>query len=476
METRRATIEVDPGFGDGGKGTIVDYLARTQNVRAVVRYCGGAQAGHNVVTPEDQHHTFSQFGSATFVPGVRTHLSRFMIMEPRAMLNENAHLESLGVTDALARTTIDRRALVITPFQRAANRLREIARGNVRHGSCGMGVGETQSDFLTHGQNALFVGDLTDRATIRRKFDYIREAKKEELKDVIATVNPFVVGPSETTRRAMREIGLLSLRGEELEYFVDDYYNFGKQVEIVDGSYLTRLLQNGHVVFEGSQGILLDEWFGFYPHTTWSTITSLNALTLLDECNYQDQVTTLGVVRAYASRHGAGPFVTEDEHLGQTIRDSYNVTHDWQGSFRVGWFDLVMIKYGLAVNRGVDALAVTCLDQLDALHNVRVCDRYEYRGPRATLSGFAEQDTRGHLTQLTVRRPADLIHQEELTHIIRQSRPIYREFSQSRTSPGLYAEYLEYISSALKTPIEILSYGPRADQKATIATWMQAAA
>ena len=157
---RTAHLVVDLGFGDAGKGAITDYLARTTSAHTVVRFNGGAQARHNVVAPDGKHHAFSQFGSATLVPGVRTHLSRHMVLNPLAMLVEERYLRALGVEDAFARTAISAEALVITPFQRAANRLRELARslpagkaGERRHGSCGMGIGETVSDSLTLGRS-----------------------------------------------------------------------------------------------------------------------------------------------------------------------------------------------------------------------------------------------------------------------------------------------------------------------------------
>ncbi|MGE3913811.1 MAG: adenylosuccinate synthetase, partial [Chloroflexota bacterium] len=120
---RKAYILVGLGFGDEGKGAWTDYLARTEPVHTVVRFNGGAQAGHNVVTPDGRHHTFAQFGSGTLVRGVNTHLSRYMLVNPLAMLKEDEALQALGVTDALRRTSIDRRALLTTPIQVAANRL-----------------------------------------------------------------------------------------------------------------------------------------------------------------------------------------------------------------------------------------------------------------------------------------------------------------------------------------------------------------
>ncbi|HET8846443.1 MAG TPA: adenylosuccinate synthetase, partial [Ktedonobacteraceae bacterium] len=163
MQKQQLAIFItDLGFGDAGKGTITDFLARRFSAHTVVRYNGGPQAAHNVVCPDGRHHTFSQFSSGMFLPGTRTLLSRFMLINPLNMLKESRHLNAYGISDALQRVQIDRRALVITPFQRAMNRLREIARADSRHGSCGEGVGECMADSLQYGREMLFTGDLAD--------------------------------------------------------------------------------------------------------------------------------------------------------------------------------------------------------------------------------------------------------------------------------------------------------------------------
>ena len=128
-------IVADLGYGDAGKGTVVDWLCShggAEPVHTVVRFNGGAQAAHNVVAPDGRHHTFAQFGSGTFTPGVRTHLSRFMLVDPAALAAEAAHLGSLGIRDALDRLTVDRDALLTTPYHRAANQARERARGDAK--------------------------------------------------------------------------------------------------------------------------------------------------------------------------------------------------------------------------------------------------------------------------------------------------------------------------------------------------------
>src|SRR5205814_2425812 len=186
MSQRHAIIVVDLAFGDCGKGTIVDFLARRHDAHTVVRFNGGAQAGHNVVTPDARHHTFSQFGSATFLPGVRTVLTRFMLIEPYALLREAAHLSELKVTDALDRLLIDGRCPVITPAHQAANRLRELARGGAAHGTCGVGFGESVQDSLARPEALLYARDLNDQALVARKLLGLCDLKARQLTDAIA--------------------------------------------------------------------------------------------------------------------------------------------------------------------------------------------------------------------------------------------------------------------------------------------------
>src|SRR4051812_32543622 len=186
---QHAFLTVDLGFGDAGKGSIVDFLTRAHAAHTVVRYNGGAQAAHRVVTagPSPREHVFAQFGSGTLA-GAATHLSRFMLLDPLAMVAEERHLQTLGVTDAFARTTIDERALVTTPFQRAVNRLKELARGDGRHGSCGMGIGETMIDFLEHREQVLFAGDLRRPDVLHAKLDFLRAINLAKIQPLLSSL------------------------------------------------------------------------------------------------------------------------------------------------------------------------------------------------------------------------------------------------------------------------------------------------
>ncbi|RFS85539.1 adenylosuccinate synthetase [Actinomadura spongiicola] len=408
-------VVVDLGFGDAGKGTVVDHLCSANPVEAVVRFNGGAQAAHNVVTTDGRHHTFAQFGSGTFTPGVRTHLSRFMLVDPLALAAEADHLRAVGVGDALDRLTVDRDALLTTPYHRAANHARETARGAARHGSCGMGIGETASYALAH-DDAPRVGDCRSPARLRRRLAALRDWYRDTL-------------PS-------------GARVPDVDACVDAFAAFGARVEIVGGGHLRRLLRAGTVVFEGAQGVLLDEWHGFHPYTTWSTTTFANAETLLAEAG--GSATRLGVLRAYATRHGPGPFVTEDPALTADLPDPHNAAGRWQGAFRVGHLDAVALRYALDVVGGVDGLAVTHLDVAGARPDLRICEAYEIGG-----------EIGGERIRCLETGPPDLDRQAALTRLLRTARPVYAPLGRAA----------ETIEDALRTPVVLRSHGPTSADK-----------
>ncbi len=356
----RAIIVVDLAFGDAGKGALTDALVRRYRARTIVRYNGGAQAGHNVVTGDGRHHCFSQVGAGAFVDGVRTLLGPAVIVHPTALGVEARHLADVGVPDALDRMQVHEDALVITPFHQAANRARERARGSGRHGSCGVGVGETARDALEHPEGALRVRDLRaggDGKTRRRLGD-LRERLGEGVRGPEGDVfgDPGLADRWLQAARAVIE-----------------------QVEVVGDDEVAAVLnQPGTTVFEGAQGVLLDEWHGFHPHTTWSTCTSRHAVSMLTKAGFSGPSLGVGVLRSYAVRHGAGPLPTEDAAL--TLPEPHNTTDPWQGRVRHGWFDLPLLRYALDVCRldPAGAIDVLALTHLDAIRDPwRVCVAYD---------------------------------------------------------------------------------------------------
>ena len=408
-------IVADLGYGDAGKGSVVAWLCSAQGaalwagrpVGAVVRFNGGAQAAHNVVTADGRHHTFAQFGSGSFTPGVRTHLSRFMLVDPLALAAEAAHLASAGVGDALGRLTVDRDALLTTPYHRAANRARELARGRDRHGSCGVGIGETARYALENSGDAPRAADCAAPGALARKLARLRD-------------------------RLEAELGWLD--GPDVADVCAAYRAFAERVPLVDAGYLGRLLRTGPVVFEGAQGVLLDEWRGFHPYTTWSTTTFANAETLLAEAGSAQTALRLGVVRCYMTRHGPGPFVTEDPTL--ELPEPHNQHGAWQGVFRTGHFDAVALRYAVEVSGGVDAVALTHLD-VAGRNPLRVCRSYRTGGQRQT--------------RIIPGPEHDLRYQERLTAMLLAAQPEYEY--PGPDWPGL-------VEDALGAPVALTSHGP----------------
>lgn len=401
----RATVVVDLGFGDAGKGIVTDALVRARGARAVVRFNGGAQAGHNVVLPDGRHHTFAQLSSGTFVSGVRTYLSRHVVVHPTALVAEARALEKKGVRDAIARVSVSAEARVVTPFHQAACRIREIARGDGRHGSCGVGVGEVMRDELEDPAGVVRMHHLRDARALRSLLERARERLRESVRGLA----------EDCEERAVFDAP------------IEPWLSSLPNLEILDEKrFSARLNAEREVIFEGAQGVLLDEWRGFHPFTTWSTCTFDNAVELTRGWD----VTRLGVLRTYATRHGAGPFPTERRDLD--VPEPHNALGPWQGAFRRGDLDLVLLRYAIASCGGVDALAVTHLDAPVS----RVCDRYQHEGAM--------------LERLPLGRFRDLDHQSELTRLLGQVTPQVREVDSM----------LSAVSEGLRAPIHIVSHGP----------------
>lgn len=336
-------------FGDEGKGSLVDALVRRTGAKLVVRFNGGAQAAHHVVTDDGRSHCFAQWGSGTLA-GARTYLSRFMLVDPFSMHREAMHLRESGI-DPYPLLTVDRECLVITPYHKAMNRLREAARGPSRHGSCGMGIGEAVADSLAGC--ALYASDLTDRALVRHKLDWIRDRKMADLKDL----------GDVWTRTKEHEQEWWAVNSKP-EGWQDAFALAAVRDRLVDRDWLRA--QTGDIVFEGAQGVLLDQTAGFEPFTTWSDCTFAHALTLIGDAAHDAPTARLGALRSFSTRHGPGPFPAESvvNCMRNLVNDDHNRTGPWQGTFRVGHFDAAMTRYALSVVGGVDGLAITHMDKV----------------------------------------------------------------------------------------------------------------
>jgi adenylosuccinate synthase len=442
------------GFGDEGKGTMTDFLCRFRQASLVVRYNGGSQAAHNVVTDDGRHHTFAQVGSGAFIPGVRTLLSRFMLWDPIALAHEAAVLSPKLGYHALDHHFIDYRAPVITPFHVAANHLKEWLRGNDRHGSCGKGIGETASDLVHFPDEVIRAGDCLNRHKLASLLGSIQARKREEILQALS---------DQILPRAMEKMFALLDDSREPQQIADAYATMAKAFKIIAERQVNWMINHSISIFEGAQGVLLDEWHGFHPYTTWSTTTPCHAMQILKEAEYKGEVEITGVLRSYMTRHGAGPLPTEDRKLNGLSPNEHNERGRWQGAMRYGAFDGVLLRYALeCATKGaaMTSLALTHLDAFARQAGIPFCDEYLFPFPVSE----DEVRVRGQCGDSSARmlRPnfeQDLAHQENLARLLQSAEPV------QSGSFGNFDQLARYLQQNTNVPIRYGSFGPRTQDK-----------
>ena len=354
----KAQIVIGLGFGDEGKGVATDWLCGQALARhetpLVVRFNGGPQAGHTVTTAAGQRHVFSNFGSGT-LRGVPTYWSQFCPFSPGSVLAEYAALRALGHRPRLL---VDRLCPVTTHYDVLYNRALEAGRGAARHGSCGLGFGATiERHTLTPLR--LYAQDLQFPAVLAHKLAQIRAHYAAKI--AAETSVDFGQFDHDAADRRLNQY-LVRLR----EMQADNALQFVAEAEIFAPAAPWQTY-----VFEGAQGVLLDQDFGLFPHVTRSRTTSANALEMLrrQRPELAARAEIFGVTRAYHTRHGAGPLPHEAPLDLVNNAAETNQLNDYQGQFRTGPLDVELLNYALACEANFSAglarnLVVTCLDQV----------------------------------------------------------------------------------------------------------------
>lgn len=424
-------VVVGLGYGDESKGATVDFLAsQIPDVAAVVRWSGGTQAAHNVCHG-GRHHTFRQFGSASLLD-VRTVLRAPMMVNPLNLAVEAGELADLGVLDPFGLVTADSRCLVTTPIHVAMNRARELLRGNNRHGSTGEGIGETTAyDLAVRAQARAgsWVGNFpihTDApsvpaptlATLRSRPDTVRA-----LDALAAYAEPLLTAAGDDGLR------------ESVHTIADALCEIAGHFRIIDDvdAHLVATMAAGTVLFEGSQGALLDEWNGFHPYTTWSTVVPTDLVDWLTRAGLRPYV--LGLTRCYATRHGAGPMPTEDGDLD--LPDLHNREGRNQGGWRTGHLDLPALRYAADITGRLDGVAVSHLDVLGSAE--------------LQVAGSWNGDPK----PLVPTPGTDLAALERLTALAADARPDYRPL------PVGVEAVTDLISKATGAPVVVTAAGPQ---------------
>lgn len=409
-------------WGDEGKGKIVDWLSARADV--VVRFQGGHNAGHTLVI-DGVEYKLSLLPSGIVRPGKLSIIGNGVVVDPWALLNEIETVRGKGVSITPDSLKIAENASLILPIHAALDKARESARGEKKIGTTGRGIGPAYEDKV--GRRAIRLCDLAEPQTLDDKIEALLFHHNALLKGLNAAP---IDGPALKAQ-------LLEIAPKILPY-----------ADVV-WRRLDALRQQGkRILFEGAQGALLDVDHGTYPFVTSSNTVSAQAATgaglAAKNIGY-----VLGITKAYTTRVGAGPFPTEQvneigEYIGQRGREFGTVTGRKR---RCGWFDAVLVRQAIKFG-GISGIALTKLDVLDGLDELKVCVGYKHKGERIDYL------------------PAGQTAQAEVE-------PIYETFEGWKDTtrgarswaklPATAVKYVRRIEELVEAPVTLLSTSPERD-------------
>ena len=415
MITGKVDVLLGLQWGDEGKGKVVDVLTPKYDV--VARFQGGPNAGHTLEF-EGEKYVLRSIPSGIFQGGKVNIIGNGVVMAPDLFMAEAKDLERSG-HNLRDRLHISRKAHLIMPTHRLLDAAYEAAKGKNKVGTTGKGIGPTYTDKIS--RNGLRVGDILDN------FEAKYQAHKERHLQMLASLNYTDFDITEVEKTWM----------EGVEYM--------KQFRIVDSEHeINNLLRSGKsILCEGAQGTMLDVDFGSYPFVTSSNTICAGACTGLG-IGPNRIGNVYGIMKAYCTRVGAGPFPTElFDETGKLIRD---LGHEYGAvtgrERRCGWIDLVQLRYSVMVN-GVTELIMMKSDVLDGFDTIKACVAY---------------------------RLPDGSETTELPYEIDNVEPIYKEmkgwktdmtqFTSEEQFPAEFNDYVAFLEDFLETPITIISIGP----------------
>jgi adenylosuccinate synthase len=415
------TIIVGAQWGDEGKGKIVDLIS--DEIDIVARYQGGANAGHTVVIG-DKEYVLHLIPSGIFHKHVSCVIGNGVVIDPMALMDEIAMIKSFNIKIE-GRLFISHNAHLIMPYHKQLDQIRE--QGANKIGTTGRGIGPAYIDkYMRVG---IRVVDLLDRKVLRDKLKSNIEEKNQLLSKVYGSA----------------EI--------DVDKIINEYEEFDKKIDpyVTDTSAFlnSALRKKKKILAEGAQGALLDVDHGTYPFVTSSNPTSGGACTGLGIPPTAVN-NIIGIVKAYSTRVGNGPFPTEcNDDTGERLR---SIGHEFGATTgrprRCGWLDMVSLKYSLEVN-GIKEIALTKLDVLDEFDEINICTGYD--ADSRLLKSF----------------PTDI-------QTLDRVRPVYRSYrgwkekisdiKKYKKLPEPARKYIEAIEKMSGVPVSIVSVGARRDQ------------
>jgi len=416
-------IIVGSQWGDEGKGKIVDLLSEKAEICA--RYQGGANAGHSIVL-KDKKFILHLIPSGILRPNIFCVIGNGVVIDPLTLLEEIKFLEQNNI-EVTRRLLISPLAHVIFPYHKDLDQQQERSKSAKKIGTTGRGIGPAYVDKFNRVGIRLI--DLLKEDILRKKIKYNLEQKNQIIRDHDKTFE------------------------QKVESLVKEYLNYGKEMKhyLADVSlFLNKAIDEGrNVLIEGAQGTLLDIDFGTYPYVTSSNPISGGACTGLGigptKINH-----VIGILKAYTTRVGQGPFPTEftgkfsDEM--RRLGDEYGATTGRPR--RCGWFDAVIANYAVRLN-GLNYFALTKLDVLDTLSEIKICTGYRINGSKIT-------DFPTDITLLENCEPEFITlpgWQQSIGHI-----KTYEDL------PSEAKDYIKTIEEITSVPIAIISVGPERNQ------------
>ena len=420
MKTGKVDVLLGLQWGDEGKGKVVDVLTPRYDV--VARFQGGPNAGHTLEF-EGQKYVLRSIPSGIFQGGKVNIIGNGVVLAPDLFMDEAKDLEKSG-HELHSRLRISKKAHLIMPTHRILDRAIEAAKGKNRVGTTGKGIGPTYTDKVS--RNGLRVGDILEG------FEAKYEAHKQRHMKMLKALGwTDFDGFEETEKRWM----------EGVEYL--------KKFPIVDSEIeINKILRSGkNILCEGAQGTMLDVDFGSYPFVTSSNTICAGACTGLG-IGPNKIGNVYGIMKAYCTRVGAGPFPTElFDETGKTIRD---LGHEYGAvtgrERRCGWIDLVQLRYSIMVD-GVTELIMMKSDVLDGFDTIKACVAYK-------------------LPDGTVTRdfPYEIDDVEPVYKEIKGWKTDMTKFTSPDQFPQEFKDYIKFLEDELETRIGIISIGPDREQ------------
>lgn len=472
-------------FGDEGKGTFVDYLSFTLNADAIIKYNGGSQASHTVITPDGILHKFSQLGSGMFLEKCHTYLSENMVINlDNLMVELEVFSKKTGFTisELIKRIHINENCFIVTPYHKLINKLREFSKGNNRRGTVGTGVSEVRillsenqesplglqvKDILGSSNNNLIVSKL-------EALKYYVEDFYEEKQEIIWSNVPDKMKNSlEKEIRFLLDSKIcLGLAANYVINFNNASADLNLKKCIYSISEAVLIENYNTIIFEGSQGLLIDKFFGIKPNTTFLDTTNKFAIEI-SHC--RKNIHKIGIAKAFTSRHGFGIFPTETIEVSSKISDKNQDSSFWNGSIRFGWFDAILLRYAQKVNQ-VDELYLSSLDKLDTFETIKICNEYIFTD--------VIDETFPRIFDFYISQFGEIVitdikeNNETLTKYLEKCIPKYicvdgwksdiSHISDKSCLPENCLKYISTLENLIHIPITIISVGPTRNNKISL--------